>query len=175
MTRTKFGVCWSDVFCWSNAVGSEVTCGELMWLFATCDVMWCDVTSCQPSTTLHYKELFQYYSVLQSTTPVLLRTTKYYSSTAPYYKEVLLQNYSVLQSTTPLLQSTTLCYKVLRQYYSVLQSSTVTGYDAPRWNTFLGRSPQRHTTVQLTQSATTYDNYTSYSLRSLGRKPNLAN
>ena len=140
----------------------------------------------------------QYYSALQRTIPVLLRTTKHYSSTAPYYKVLLqysvllLQYCAVLQrSTTPelllkvllqyykvllsVLQSITLCYKVLRQYYSVLQSSTVTGYDAPRWNTFLGRSPQRHTTVQLTQSATTYDNYTSYSLRSLGRKPNLAN
>ena len=82
----------------------------------------------------------QYYSVLQSTTPVLLRTTKYYSvlqSTTP----VLLlttKYYSVLQSTTstettserrpssttPVLQSTTSHYKVLLQYYSVLQSTT---------------------------------------------------
>ena len=47
----------------------------------------------------------QYYSVLQSTTPVLLCTTKYYSrkyysGTTPYYKvllqKVLLQYYSVL-------------------------------------------------------------------------------
>ena len=36
-----------------------------------------------------------------------------------------------------------------------------------------GRSPQRHTTVQLTQSATTYDNYTSHSLRSLARMPQI--
>ena len=56
----------------------------------------------------------QYYSVLQSTTPVLPRTTKY-------------QNYSVLQSTTTkyysVLQGTTpvLLYKVLRQYYPELQ------------------------------------------------------
>ena len=41
----------------------------------------------------------QIYSVLQSTTPVLLRTTKYYSSSTPYYT-VLLQYYSVLQSIT---------------------------------------------------------------------------
>ena len=47
----------------------------------------------------------QIYSVLQSTTPVLLRTTKYYSSNIPYYS-----------STTPY-------YKVLLQYYSVLQST----------------------------------------------------
>ena len=47
----------------------------------------------------------QHYSVLQSTTPVLLCTTKYYSSTTPYYT-VLLQYYSVLQSTTPVLEST---------------------------------------------------------------------
>ena len=52
----------------------------------------------------YYKVLDQYYFVLQSTTPVLLRTTKYYSSTTPYYK-VLLQYYFVLQRT-PVLQST---------------------------------------------------------------------
>ena len=64
----------------------------------------------------------QYYSVLQSTTPVLLRTTKYYL--------VLLQYYSVLQSTTPVLESITLYYKVLLQYYSVLQTyySSTTPY-----------------------------------------------
>ena len=41
-----------------------------------------------------------YYSVPQSSTPVLVCTTKYYSSTTLYYK-VLLQYYSVVQSTTP--------------------------------------------------------------------------
>ena len=84
---------------------------------------------------LYYKQLLQYYSVLQSTTPVLLRTTKYYSSTTPYYKvplqyycittlyyKVLLQYYSVLQSTTPVLLCTTKYYSI--QYYSVLQSTT---------------------------------------------------
>ena len=68
----------------------------------------------QLRTTKFWKVLPQYYSVLQSTTPesttpVLLRTTKYYSSTTPYYK-VLVQYYSVLQSnssTSPVLQSTT--------------------------------------------------------------------
>ena len=55
------------------------------------------------STTLYYKVLLQYCSALQSTTPVLLCTTKYYStSTTPCYK-VLLQYYSVLQSATPVL------------------------------------------------------------------------
>ena len=75
----------------------------------------------------------QYYSVLQSTTPVLLRTTKYYSvlqSTTP----VLLlttKYYSVLQSTTSTEttserrpSSTTPYYKVLLQYCFVLQSTT---------------------------------------------------
>ena len=66
--------------------------------------------------------LLQYYSVLQSTTQVLLCTTKYYSSTTLYYK-VLIQYYSVLQSTTPVLLCTTKYYKVLLQYYSVLQST----------------------------------------------------
>ena len=82
--------------------------------------------------------LLQYYLALQSTTPILPCTTKYYSSTTPillrttnttpvltlfykvllkYYK-VLLQYYLVLQSTTQVLQSTT---PVL---YLVLQSTT---------------------------------------------------
>ena len=68
-------------------------------------------------------------SVLQSTTPVLLCTAKYYSSTT--LTPVLLQYYSVLQSTTPVLfcttkyySSTSLYYKVLLHYYSVLHSTT---------------------------------------------------
>ena len=69
-------------------------------------------------------------SVLQSTTPVLLCTKKYCSSTTLYSKvlqrttPVLLQCYSVLQSTTPALLCTTKHYGVLLQYYSVLQSSS---------------------------------------------------
>ena len=61
---------------------------------------------------------------------VLLRTTKYYSSTNPYCK-VLLQYYKVLQSTTPVLvgttkyyASTTLYCKVLLHTTPVLQSTT---------------------------------------------------
>ena len=50
--------------------------------------------------------LLQYYFVLQNTSPVLLRTTKYYSSTTSRYK-ILVQYYSVLQSTTPVLLRTT--------------------------------------------------------------------
>ena len=77
--------------------------------------------------------LLQYYSVLQSATPILLRTANtalYYSSTTLYYK-VLLKYFLVLQSTTPVLtcttkyySSTNLYYKVLLQYYHVLQSTT---------------------------------------------------
>ena len=97
-------------------------------------------TTYYSSTTLYYKVLLQYYSVLQSTTPVLLCTTKYYASTTLYYKvllryysvlqsttlyyTVLRQYYSVLQSTTPVLLCTTKYYNVLLQYYSVLQSTT---------------------------------------------------
>ena len=88
------------------------------------------ISKYSPSTTLYYKVLVQYYSVLQSTSPVLLCTTKYYSSTTLYYT-VLLQYYSVLQSTTPVLlcttkyySTTTLYYTVLLQYYSVLQTTT---------------------------------------------------
>ena len=68
--------------------------------------------------------LLKYYSVLQSTTPVLLCTTKYYSSTTLYYK-VLLQYYSVLHSTTPVLLCTTQCYSSTTLYYKVLQSTTL--------------------------------------------------
>ena len=82
--------------------------------------------SATPVLILYCKVRLQYYSVLQlyyySTTPVLLCTTKYYSSTILYYK-VLLQYYSVLQR---LLQysSTTPYYTDLLQYISVLQSTT---------------------------------------------------
>ena len=91
---------------------------------------------CYPSTILYYKVLVllrttKYYSsttsispVLQSTTPVLLRTTKYQSSTTKYFS-----------STTKYYSSTTPYAKVLLQYYSsttsyykvsspVLQSTT---------------------------------------------------
>ena len=118
------------------------------------DLLSNDVASCEVicGTTPTYYSSTTLYSVPQSTTPVLLCTTKYYSSTTLYYKVLLqyhsvLQStpvplcttkyYSVLQSTTPVLQSTTpvpLCttkyyssttlyYKVL-QYHSVLQSTT---------------------------------------------------
>ena len=127
---------------------------DAMWLLVLCHVTWCNAMSCDvrscdvpcnghvvcskwfcdnvviQSTILYYKVLLQYYSVLHSTTPALLCTTKYYSSTTLYYT-VLLQYYPVLQSTTPVLlctakyySSTTLYYKVLLQYYSVLQSTT---------------------------------------------------
>ena len=89
---------WRDLFwchevaCgarWSNVVGCQVR----WWvLLLSCDVS-CHVMSCQSSTTnvlQYYKILLQNYSVLQSTTPVLLCTTKYNSSTTLYYK-VLLQ------------------------------------------------------------------------------------
>ena len=75
------------------------------------------------------KVLLQYYSVIRSTTAVLLCTTKYYSSTTLYYT-VLLQHYSVPRRPTPVLLCTTkyysrhtLYYKVLLQYYSVLKST----------------------------------------------------
>ena len=137
---------------------------DAMWLLVLCHVTWCNAMSCDvrscdvpcnghvvcskwfcdnvviQSTILYYKVLLQYYSVLQSTTPVLLCTTqyynvllcttKYYSSTTLYckvllqYHSVLLQYYSVLHSTTTYYSSTTLYYKVLLQYYSVLQSTT---------------------------------------------------
>ena len=99
------------------------------------------VTTTQPATAYdevlqstrtipYYKVLLQNYSVLQSTTSVLVRTTKYYSSTTPYckvysnttpYYKVLLQYYS---STTPYYKVLLQYYKVLLQNYSVLPSTT---------------------------------------------------
>ena len=67
------------------------------------------------------QQLVQFYSVLQSTTPVLLGSAKYYSSTTP----VLLHSTTpVLFCTTKYYSSSTLHYKVPLQYYSVLQSTT---------------------------------------------------
>ena len=80
---------------------------------------------CTTSTTLYYKVLLQYYSVLPCTTKYYsstnLYTTKYYSSTNLYYK-VQLQYYPVLQSTTPILlrtTNTTLYYSSTTLYYKV--------------------------------------------------------
>ena len=71
-------------------------------------------------TTKYYSiRTTKYYSAQQSNTPVLLRTTQYYSSTTPYYK-VLLQYYSVLQSTTPILLCTTKYYSSTTPYYRAL-------------------------------------------------------
>ena len=74
------------------------------------------------STTRYNKVLFHFFSVLQSTPPVL--QYKYHPTKVPF------QSYSVLQSTSPVLlcttstkhYSTTLYYKVLLQYqhYKVL-------------------------------------------------------
>ena len=126
----------SSVVKWCGAMGWSyelvMRCG---WL--RCHVVWFDVvvwgeleddlvirttqiysvlhstTKYYSSTTLYDTVLLQYYSVLQSATPVLIL----------YYK-ILLQYYSVLQSTSPGLLCTTKCYKVILQYYSVLHSIT---------------------------------------------------
>ena len=153
-------------------------------------------TKCYSSTTLYYTALLcstNYYSstTLYYKVLVLLCTTKYYSSTTLYYT-VLLQYYSVLQSTTPVLLCTTpvlLQYSLLSTQSFSHRSDNVTPSSSShsvavrndiRHGTMRsgavrpwGRSPQRHTTVQLTQSATTYDNYTSHSLRSLARMPQI--
>ena len=68
------------------------------------------------STSEYYNVLLQYCSVLQSATPVLFRTTKYYSNISPYdkvllqYYNVLSHYYSVLQCNTPVLFRTTKYY-----------------------------------------------------------------
>ena len=123
----KAGIC---LLCRSTQLHATTTCRSQF--ATTCDSSYVlqSSTPYWKSTTLYYRVLLQYYSVLQSTTPVLLCTTKYYSSTTPYYT-VLIQYYSVLHSATPVLlcttkyySSTSLYYKVLIRYYSVLQSTT---------------------------------------------------
>ena len=74
-------------------------------------------------STTPVQVLLQYYSVLQSTTPVLLCTSRYYSSTTLYCK-VLLQYYTALQSATPVLLCTTKYYSSNTLYYTVLQRTT---------------------------------------------------
>ena len=128
----SFDATWLLVLChvtWCNAMSCDVrSCDVPCNGHVVCSKWFCDNVVIE-STILYYKVLLQYYSVLHSTTPVLLCTTKYYSSTTLYCK--VLQYYSVLQSTTPVLlcttkyySSTTLYCKVLLQYYSVLQSTT---------------------------------------------------
>ena len=137
-------LCCERAFCCSMVVMwpvlMHVMSFDAMWLLVLCHVTWCNAMSCDvrscdapcnghvvcskwfcdnvviQRTILYYKVLLQCYSVLQSTTPVLLCTTLYY--------KVLLQYYSVLQSTTPVLLCTTQYYNVLLQYYTVLQSTT---------------------------------------------------
>ena len=97
-----------------------VTSFDAMWWLVLCHVTWCNTMS------WWWAVLLQYYSVKQSTTPVLPCSTKYYSSTTLYYK-VLLQYYPELQSTTPVLLCTTKYYSNTTpyyKYYSVLQSTT---------------------------------------------------
>ena len=129
------------------------------------------------STTPEYKGLLQYNPVLQSTTPVLLCTRKYDSSTTPvllqYYSvlqrtspPVLLQYYSVLQSPTPVLRSTTpllLQYYSVQQYYKVLQSATLCykvllqRYKVPQSATpVLQSTTQYYSTTPELQSTTLY-------------------
>ena len=104
-----------------------VTSFDAMWWLVLCHVSWCNAMS------WWWAVLLQYYSVLQSTTPVLPCSTKYYSSTTPYYK-VLLQYYPELQSTTPVLTCTTKYYSnstPYYKYYSVLQRTTPVYYKVP--------------------------------------------
>ena len=106
----KVGIC---LLCRSTQLHATTSCRSQF--ATTCDSPYVLQSSIpyRKSTTLYYKVLIQYYSVLQSTTPVLLCTTKYYS---------------VLHSTTPVLLCTTQCYSsttpVLQSITPVLQSTT---------------------------------------------------
>ena len=87
--------------------------------------MWCDVISCCPvllSTTKYYSVQQSTNPVLQSTTKYYSSTTKYYASTTPYYSSTRKYQSSTTKyyaSTTKYYASTTLYYKVLLQYYKV--------------------------------------------------------
>ena len=133
---TCFDVChviwWGGHVIWCDVIACVVS--RVTWRNAmSCDVRSCDVP-CNghvvyskwffddvviQSTSLYYKVLLQYYSVLQSTTPVLLCTTQYYNVLLQYYS-VLLKYYSVVQSTTPVLLCTTKYYSSTTLYYKVL-------------------------------------------------------
>ena len=117
---------WFDFLSSSDVASCEVICGTTPVLLCTTknyNYYSSTTPTYYSSTTLYYKVLLQCYSVLQSTTPGLLCTTKYYSSTTLYYK-VLFQYYSVLQSITPVLLCTTQYYSSTTLYYKVLQSTT---------------------------------------------------
>ena len=90
--------------------------------------------------------------VLLRTTKYYSSTTKYYSSTTPYYK-VLLQYYKVLLCTAKYYSSTTPYYKrttpvLLRttKYYSVLQSTTL--YYKVLLQYYFDRNDVRTTSIQ---------------------------
>ena len=150
---------WSDAAQWDEILW---VC-DALWLVAMsrCVVQngcvgWIGRWSGDPNytdllrTTQYYKVLLRYYSVLHSTTPVLLCTTKYYSGTN-----------SVLQSTTPVLlcttqiyTSTTLYYKVLLQYCSVLQSTTPVLILVLQSTHLQGAKHQRHQMLCLPRKVT---------------------
>ena len=75
------------------------------------------------STILYYKVLLRPKRRQNDVHPVLLRTTKYYSSTTKYYSSTT-SYYKVLPRTTKYYSSTTPYYKVLLQYYKVLRCTT---------------------------------------------------
>ena len=126
MTRTKLAsVCFVAARNWMRQhvldhadAASPPGCGRSQST-TTCESSYV-LQSTTPVLLLYYKVLFQYYSVLQTNTPLLLCTTKYYSITTLYYK--VQSTIPVLLCTTKYYSSTTLYYKVLLQYFSVLQN-----------------------------------------------------
>ena len=89
---------------------------QVMWLVVRWFVLLRSYSVLQRPTTYYSSTPPTCYSVLQRTTPGLLCTTKYYSSSTLYYE--------VLLFTAKYYASFTLHYTVLLQYYSVLQSTT---------------------------------------------------
>ena len=137
-----------DVLCFEVKCfdGLDVCCGV-----RSCDghAIWCNVMACVVSCHVMQSDVM----VMSCTAPVLLRTTKYYSNTTPYYKY-----YSVLLCTTKYYSNTTLNYKVLLQYYSILQSTTPillrTTNTTLYYKVLLQYYPVVHSTTQVLQSTT---------------------
>ena len=119
------------MFCalkWSVLMSWCLLRGQVMWWsrhLMRCDGLCCvmsrDAKRCHgdelyySSTTLYYKVLLQYYSVLQ----ILLCTTLYYKVLFQYYPE-LQSTTQVLLCTTPVLPCTTKYYSSTNLYYKVL-------------------------------------------------------
>ena len=149
-STTPVLLCTTEYYSVLHSTTPVLLCTTKYYASTTC------TTTYYSSTTLYYQVLRQYYSVLQSTTPV----------------KVLLQSYSVLQSTTPVLLCTTLYYKVplcTTKYYAsptLYYASTTTYYSgttlyyASTTTYYSGTTLKRH--LQCAAQQESPSNFTKY-------------